>query len=266
MKVRVLLCALIVSAVATGVASATSAQEQSARSSESPVRLSAPGQVIEGSRYQVSVHVDSRTLRSVEIQRQATTIFGGKEWERVRLVKNPGRSAVRVAAVAGEEDTDRYRALATTKAGKTVRTRPANVSVWHWFDIDGFNSYYSTSGVRDSSLFQFGMNGNQYRGWFASGPYGAWEARYTPGRNCIGFRGIFGVTDASTDGSSARITLTADEQTVYESPVLSPGMQETDVIALNKPYRLGIQAHDTSTGELWAEPAIGDAQLLCRGF
>lgn len=173
---------------------------------------------------------------------------------------------IRVRAVAGEADTDRFRVIATTKPGKTVRTRPASVSVWHWFDIDGFDSYYATAGVRDSSLFQFGMNGNQYRGWYATGPYEMWEARYTPGRNCIAFRGVFGVTDGSTDGSSAHFTITADGVPIYDSPTLTPGMGKAVTVPIRKPYRLGIQARDDSAEELWSEPAIGDAQLLCRGF
>jgi len=53
---------------------------------------------------------------------------------------------------------------------------------------------------------------------------------------------------------------------VSSHPTLTPGMQNAVTIPLNKPYRLGVQVRDTSTGELWAEPAIGDAQLLCRGF
>jgi hypothetical protein len=266
MKVRALLCALIVSAFVPGMTSTASAEERAAASARSPIRLAAPDQVVEGQRYKLTVRVGSRSIRRLEVQRQTTSIFGDKEWERVRLIRNPRPSAIRVGAVAGEADTDRFRVVATTDAGKSIRTKPAAVSVWHWFDIDGFNSYYSTAGVRDSGLFQFGMNGNQYRGWHAEGGYDMWEARYTPGRNCVALRGAFGVTDDSADGSSAQITITADDKPVYNSPTLTPGMEKRVTVPLNKPYRLGIQARDTSTEELWSEPAIGDAQLLCRGF
>lgn len=229
------------------------------------VRATAPGDVLEGDRYWVTIRTPRVRLKHVVLEKQTTNIFGEKQWEQVRRFGDPPRK-VSYKAVAGAADVDRYRVRAVTVKGVALGARRVSVRVWHWFDLGDFEPYYRTGCVRDEGFWQFGLNGNQYHGWHGDCTYDMWESRYTPGRNCVAFRGVFGVTDESSDGSSARIAVLADDLPVYESPMLTPGMDESKTIALSRPYRLSIQGWDTSTDGQASHPAIGDAQLLCRGF
>ena len=159
-------------------------------------------------------------------------------------------------------DTQRFRARAKYRSGQPAISQSFGITVWQWTDLREVSYYYVTNGAYAG---QFAMNGDQYIGWFTSGHYGMWETRYTTGRNCKAFRGVFGVTDSSDDGSSAQFTLLTDESTeAYASPVLVPGTVEPVQFAVAKPYRFSIQARNTSPDGLRSFPAIGTPQLLCN--
>jgi hypothetical protein len=248
-------------------AAAPALDAPSARSAPT-VTVSVPQDKVEGDRFAVMVKVGaaSRAVR-LELQKQSVDIFGSTEWTPIKSVKVAGKSSHRLASVADELNADRFRAVVRYIDGSHVASRPAAVRVWHWYDLGEFDSYYSTGGVMNYSFLQFAMNGDAYRGWYTTGELDSWEARYTPGRNCKAFRGVFGVTDDSSDGSSADFTLITDEaDTVYQSPALVPGQTETVEVKLPMPYRLSIQAHDTSTDGAFSYPAIGTAQFLCTGY
>jgi hypothetical protein len=74
-----------------------------------------------------------------------------------------------------------------------------------------------------------------------------------------------GIADISEDGSSGSIAFTADDVSVYESPVLTPGMDVPVNVRLSAPYRFGVQAANTSPEGVKAWPVIGDPALLCTG-
>jgi hypothetical protein len=232
------------------------------------VTVSVPEDKVEGDRFTVTVKVGAakRGLR-VELQRQILDIYRDPVWTTVKSVKVAGRSSHRFAAVADELNDDRFRAVVRYTDGSQVTSKTSSVTVWHWYSLNNFDDYYSTSGVLNSPYLQFSMNGTSYRGWYTDGGYASWEARYTPGRNCKMFRGVFGVNDDSSDGSSGDITLITDEsETIYQSPSLVPGQVKTVEVKLPMPYRFSIQAHDTSPDGAYSYPAIGTAEFLCTGY
>lgn len=254
------------------VADLTSSVESSAAlgaaartTSPSVTIAQAPKDVTQGDRFAVTVRVGSASqARTVEIQMQTEDYAGTKYWTRLRATQVRGTARHVFKLVATGVDTQRLRALATYRGSRSVASKPFGVTVWQWTDLAGIPSYYSTNGVSDHPSSQFGMNGDQYIGWYTYGPYGMWEARYTPGRHCKAFRGVFGVTDSSGDGSSAEFALLADETSlVYQSPALVPGAVETVEFEVASPYRFAIQARDTSPEDVYAFPAIGNPQFLC---
>ena len=130
-----------------------------------------------------------------------------------------------------------------------------------------FDQYYATSGVWTFGV-GFAISGTQYNGWSTYGrSYPSWEGRFTLGRHCRAFRGVMGVTDTSADGSSVTIALVADDtNTVYQSPSLTPGMSHPFQVDLPSPYRLSIQAKNTSPEGVRVSPAIGTPEVLCTGL
>lgn len=258
-----LVCVLV---CAGAPASATWEARASTQTALGVTVVTAPADVTQGDKYDVVVRVASpRRARTVQIQTQTTDIFGAVQWTFLKSVRVAGQAKRSVPLVATGVGRQRFRALVTYRDAKPATSRPFGTTVWQWTVLSRIPSYYSTGGVADYSGAQFGMNGDQYVGWFTHYDYGMWEARYTPGRNCKAFRGVFGVTDDSSDGSSGEFTLLTDEtDVVYQSPSLVPGAVETVQLELANPYRFAIQARDTSPDGLAAYPAIGNPEFLCN--
>src|SRR5262249_50893899 len=149
-------------------------------------------------------------------------------WQTVKRTKVRGHKKHTFRAVAGTEDSQRYRARAIYEGGAASMSRPAVSTVWHWTDMMSFRAYAWTNGVSSNEFNQFQMNGSEYHGgWYTSGSYTTWETRFTPGRHCSAFRGVAGLTDNSQDGSSGAIQLVADESTAaFSSKALTPGMEQ----------------------------------------
>jgi hypothetical protein len=227
--------------------------------------LKAPHDVTQGDKYDVVVRVGSpRLAKTLQIQMRTTDYFGTQEWTQVKTVRIAGKAKHAVTLVATGVGKQRFRALAAYREGKPQSSPAFGMTVWQWTDLHAIPSYYETGGIYPE-YGQFGMNGDQYRGWFTYVDYGMWESRYTPGRNCKAFRGVFGVTDDSSDGSSAEFTLLAEEgDVVYQSPSLVPGAVETVQFDVARPYRFAIQARDTSPEGAVSYPAIGNPEFLCN--
>ena len=230
--------------------------------------VKAPTNVTQGDRFDVTVRVTGATqAKTVQLQTQTKDIYGNPQWTPTKTVRVVSTAKHTLKALADQVNAQRYRAVATYRDGKRVASKPFHVTVWSWTDLYAISSYYSTSGIANSSMSQFAMNGDQYLGWYVYLDEGMWERRYTPGRNCKAFRGVFGVTDSSADGSSAQFTLLTDEtNVVYTSPTLVPGPVTKAQFNLAKPYRLSIQARNTSPNGELSYPAIGNPQLLCTGL
>ena len=255
----------LVAGVTTPVTAAGVAAEDEARLAGRTVHVvSAPSDVTEGDRYPVVVKVGAAAkAKKVQIQVRTQDIYGNPVWENAKTKKIRGQSRQKFTLVAGPTNPLKERALVTYKDGQKVRSQAFRVTTWRWFDLPLFSSYYYTSNTYSSRFATFAVAGSAYTGWFGGGTREtAWESRHTPGRHCTAFRGVAGVTDSSMDGSSALITLVADETSIaYQSPVLTPGTAHPFEVSLARPYRIAVQARLTSTSR--ATPAIGAPQLLC---
>jgi hypothetical protein len=179
-----------------------------------------------------------------------------------------GRTKHTFRAVAGADDSQRFRARVSYAHHKPETSRPVATTVWHWTDMMDFTAYDYSHGISSNANNHFRMNGIDYRGgWFTSGSYYTWEMRFTPGRHCKAFRGIAGLTDDSADGASGAVQLVADETTqVFTSTTLTPGMDQPFQVDLATPYRLFIEAQRTSPAGQAAYPAIANPELLCTGL
>ncbi|HET7691119.1 MAG TPA: hypothetical protein VFK41_12090 [Nocardioidaceae bacterium] len=167
-----------------------------------------------------------------------------------------------------QADAQRFRAVVSYRNGRVVASRARTINVWSWTPLSSFPDYYKTNGINDFAISNFGMNGTQYIGWFTIGTYGTWEERLTVGRHCTRMRGDFGVQDKSADGSSGAFLVTNVDTgaVLYQSPALTPGMVARADFPMPSPYRISIQATDTSLEELVSYPAIGSPELLCRNL
>lgn len=221
---------------------------------------------MEGDRYEVTVKVPrAATAVRARLQRWTKDVLGNAAWVTVAVRKVRGKARQAFRAVAGEADSDRYRARVEYATGKPVMSTPDSVTVWHWVSMMEFDAYSSSNGVVSSPYAQFVMNGTAYPGgWYTSGSWPSWDLRFTPGRHCRAFRGVVGVTDRSADGSAGAFQLVADDAPVYASPVLSPGTTHPFEVELATPYRLYLQAQRLSTQA--AYPAVGYPELLCTGL
>ena len=220
---------------------------------------------VEGDRFTVAAHIASpRKARRITLQQWYVPAYGDASWQPVKSVKVAGRSRVKFKRVATGANRERFRARVTYVTGKPVTSRPVRVVVWRWIPLSEYAPYYATSGAMFGEAT---LNGRRYKAWGASASSTGrtWEARFTPGRHCKAFRGVLGVADISEDGSSGAIAFTADDVTVYESPVLTPGMDVPVEVPLAAPYRFGIQAMNSSAEGVQSWPVIGDPALLCTG-
>lgn len=228
------------------------------------VTLSVPTTVVEGEPFSLRARV-SRTTGARQVQLLAAA--PGAPWQVVSKTRARKKRTYSFTATAGPEDTVRYRVKVLYERG-TVSSTPASTAVWHWTPMTDFEPYLQTPGVSFGNNVHITINGVGYRGgWETYGKYGVWESRVTPGRHCSALRGVVGISDDSADGSSAVVTVTAEETTpVYTSPTLTPGMSVPFQVALATPFRLGVSATRTSLPTLAAYPALATPELLCTGL
>lgn len=249
-------------------------REASAPTAKSPARtkfkrgaeatLSAR-EVNEGDRLTVRVKVTSpKKARRVNLERWDVPLYyGTPAWKKVASVKARGRARVNFSRVAVGPDSERYRVQVTyKKRAKPVRSAPVQAKVWRWIGLRSFSAYYETVGT---AFIHQALNGRTYQAWGGYfGYYRSWEAKFTPGRNCKAFRGIVALADHSYDDSTGAIVLSADDQVLYQSPELTPGMQATMYVPMATPYRIWLQALNTSEEGVRSYPNIGDPAMLCN--
>lgn len=231
--------------------------------------VSHPAEALSGNRISVTVRVtDASHARVVRLQTQTKDIFGNTTWTNVAARRVKGTSRHTFRPVVDQVDRQRFRSVAKYSTGKVVESRAFGVTVWSWTPLSKFDAYYATNGINGYAYSSFAMAGNQYLGWYTFGSYGMWEMRYTPGRHCKRFRGDFGVMDRSADGSAAQFTIASMDtgSVLYQSPTVTPGVIAKADFDLATPYRLSIQARNTSRSGVLSYPAVGDPQLLCTGL
>ncbi|MFC7492755.1 MULTISPECIES: hypothetical protein [unclassified Nocardioides] len=244
----------------------------SAGTIESPARPTAvtvrgPAEAVEGDRVTFTVRVPKAgRAKNVRLEAQTSDILGNKTWEGVRRTAVLGpKVALRTTVTA--LNRQRYRAVVTYQDKTVVRSRPFSVKIWRWIPLTAFESYYDTGGIMDEAWWTFAINGLAYKGWGTYTRSTAWESRYTLGRHCTTMSGIFGVTDESADGSSGQVAIKADDKLLHTSPVLVPGSEHKTTLPLGRPYRISVSAtNPAASSELYAFPAIGDAEFLCTGL
>lgn len=229
------------------------------------VAISAPkAEVVEGDRFKVIAKIATpRQAKRVTLQRWNVPLYYGEpHWEPVKSIKVRKRKQIAFRRLATAAYEERFRAIVSYRTGKPVRSRPLTVKIWRWIPLSNYKPYYETSGLM---FVETTVNGRRYKGYGAVSwsRAGAWEGRFTPGRNCRAFRAVLGVSDISADGSSGQIGVTADDVTVYESPSLMPGMDVPMEISFDLPYRIGLQLFDTSPEGVDSWPVLGEPALLC---
>jgi hypothetical protein len=257
----VLLAAALLAAGAPGLAPADAAP---ARAKAPKAHVSAPSSVVEGDRYVVTIKAP-RSADRVLLQHQVTDVLGNATWEVVKRFKVRGHTKLSYRAVAGTAETDVYRAQVVSQGRRPSMSKAARTTVWHWTSLLKFATYDRTPGSYDF-MTSFAMNGVQRSGWFAYLGYSSYSTGWTVGRHCTAFRADAGVTDKTKPGASATIQLTADDVPVFTSGPLTPGMTQRVELPLASPYRLAVQAQDTSPEGLQGYPALGSPELLCTGL
>jgi hypothetical protein len=265
---RLLTVALTLAGLVLGAAPALAAPEaRPGRAAKPKVSVTVPGEVTEGDRYEVTVKLSGpvRGARQLLVQRLTKdAVWGTTNWETVRKTKVRGKKKFVVGAVAGEADTDAYRARLLFTDRKAVASRLGRTTVWHWYALTGFAEYDDSYGTLSGS--GFAMNGLQRKGWSTYSSYPSYQTGWTLGRHCRALRGEVGVTDSSKPGTSAALQVVADETTtVFSSGPLTPGMTQPVQVDLATPYRLQLRAQDTSPDKLQAYPAFGSPEVLCTG-
>lgn len=260
---------------APGVKAPSGAGERAVASGGARLVTSAR-QVTEGDRYSLTARIKSaRRAWKVTLQKldPPAYSFQDPQWVTVKTTKVRDRSKVKFQAVAVEMNVEQHRVVVTYPKTRPVVSQRVRVTVWRWIPLSDYDPYYEAEPY--AAIFgTTTINGRAYSGWGAAtySHTGTWESRFTPGRHCTSFRGILGVGDISADGSTANIAFTADDTTIYESPVLTPGMSLPLVLPLAvRPYRFGIQLTDTTPGgttgrdEVEAWPVIGEPAFRCTG-
>jgi hypothetical protein len=258
--------ALAACAIAAQLSPSTAAQVP-VSGAQQEIKIRMPRSVIEGERFKVHVTVARPAeAKAVTLEERGTNVFGDTTWSSVKSKAVNGRNKLVIKTLVDEDGSGRYRAVVSYRYDKPARSKPARTQVWRWTYLYDFDSYYSTAGVAGQYGGGFAMNGTQYNGWSTYGDYPSWEERFTLGRHCSAIRGDVGVTDDSGDGTSATIALAGDGQPLFTSATLTPGMVQRVELKLGRPYRLSIQAVETSAADLRVYPAIGTPELLCTGL
>lgn len=226
-------------------------------------------EVVEGDRIAITARVPkARAARRVVLERLKMPVYegiGSPTWETVRSVAARGRARIRFKTLAQQPDIEKLRIRVTYKnQRKSALSRPVSLKVWSWVPLREIPTYYSSP---SASLVELPIGGRKYPAWGAYfGSALSYESRFTAGRNCKTFRGIAGLTDASQDGATGTVQVSADEQLVWSSPTLTPGVTVPIELALSLPYRFALVATNTSSPGVRSYPAVGNPELLCSGL
>lgn len=227
-------------------------------------------QVVEGDVIRVVAKMPAaRTSKRVTLERLELPVdegLGSPTWEVVKSSPVRGRARIKFKSIAQQPNVEKFRVRVQYQdRRRQVTSKPVSIKVWSWVQLREFPAYQYTSGVY---LTEASISGHSHESWAPAvwSSARSWESRHTPGRNCRAFRGVAGLIDASSDGSSGAIQLFADEAPVWTSPALTPGLAVRFEVPLDLPYRFALLATNTSAPSVKSFPAIGDPELLCTGL
>lgn len=222
-------------------------------------------EVVEGDRLTLSAKVPSAaTATSVTLERYGYDSLYRLGWQKVSSRKAAKKTSFKVTVTDKNKVT--YRVVVKYRGvTKPVTSKPSAVKVWRWIPLDDVSRYYTTGGTGFGTA---SLSGRTYNAWgmYTYAKNTSHEDRFTPGRNCKSFKGLAGITDLSSDGSSGAVVVYADDAPVWQSPSLTPGTTVPFEVALSLPYRMSLIATNTSAEGIKAYPAIGDPALLCTGI
>ena len=258
--------AVVLSGLPAGAGAATRARPVGLSIPKAVVKVS-KSEVTEGDRLTLRVRVpQAATARRAVLQERRIDIFGNAAWEDVDSKRAGARVRFRTTVTATNEAV--YRVAVTYRARvKPVLSRTAEVAVWRWISLRDFAPYFETSPNVDDGNDT--LNGAAYLTFglhYNLSYMRSWESRITPGRNCTAFRAVLGLSDRSDDGSTGKLSFTADDAHIYESPPLTPGMTVPVAFQLAEPYRFGLIATNTSAEAVAAYPMVGNGELYCTGI
>lgn len=223
--------------------------------------------VDEGDTVRIRARIRSpRSAKRVVLQRwkPATYSWEVGEWEQLRSTAVRGRATVKFSAVATAQNVERFRFVVVRKNGRKQTSRTRAVSVWRWIPLRSFTPYQTVGRPDFGSENVAGRTYNTWGAWLMWGT--TLEGRFTAGRNCSTLTFHFGVTDRSTDGSSAAVSVSVDGRPVGGVARVVPGQVVPVTVALNRGYRFAVTLQDTSPQGAESYPVLAEPELRCSGF
>lgn len=248
------------------------------RATAKRVLVSAPSNVTEGDRFQVTARIPNpkQALR-VAFEYEETGVYSFESvttWTTLKTVKVNGHKQVAATVQADAAKEAKFRAVVTYRGTtRSSKSSASRVDYWHWQGLAG--GYYTAGSGTD--VLGFTMAGRSWNGWHLYAGTSA-EDRYTLSGSCKEFKATVGLTDQSADGSTGTVTFSTinpatTAQPVWTSPTLVPGRTVAVTVPLSAPYRFSILGQNTSApvtdnnGETTtpaAYPAVGDPEFLCH--
>lgn len=194
---------------------------------------------------------------------RTTDVFGATQWVRQAIQKVANSGKHRFTLTATQPNRQTFRVVVTYKTGKKAYSKTASTLEYDWYSVNDFEAYYTVGGVLNSDMVEFAMDGREWHGLDGTSPT-SWEIRLTLGRNCKAFRGTLGLTDSSDDGAAASFqAVTIQPAATFTGSSVTTGNIKSFKGTLPKPYRISLEATDTSPSGVKGYPAIGDLEFLC---
>lgn len=219
-------------------------------------------QTVSGQRALITGHVRPGAAaagRTVKLQEKAAT---GTTWHTEATDRLSKRGAYRFAARPVSGRTHSYRVVmpATDAHAKGV-SRTVSVEVFAWQNLDDTTSV-NNSGMNFGSV---NINGTTYADSVTSGRVSSPSSiEFNLDHDCTELRATFGISDGSTTGGQAEVSVQADGSPAY-SKTFDLGQSESDTLLFSTaPLKIRLEAHNTSTTDgIYGYGAFGSPQVLC---
>lgn len=134
------------------------------------------------------------------------------------------------------------------------------VKVFAWTDLDTHQSV-NERGMRDGAV---DINGTAYHSSLTAYWTDGSSIEFNVDHRCIKLRATFGISDDSTTGGQAEVSIQSDGTPLY-SNTFDVGQSQTKSLTLGPaPLKLLLEAHSTSTTDgVVGYGAFGTPQVLC---
>lgn len=184
----------------------------------------------------------------------------GKPWVDQTKATVADNGTYRVVDRPATNYVHKYRVVIPATSKHDKGTSPsATVKVYDWSNLRDHDW------VNDSGMY-FGpvdMNGTTYPSSVYAAYYESQSIEFNLDHKCIKMRSTFGISDASTTDGQAEVDVQSDGTQVY-THTFDLGQSKAATVALDKPLKLRLAAHNTSTADgVVGYGAFGTAQVLC---